>query len=237
MLPIKGRYLSSSALVIGAMLPDLPLFVPVPFAVDASHTLLGAVTWNMLAGFVLFVLWHGFLARPADWFAPSQIRRRLSPAQQPGLRRRLDTPAKTAGVIASLLIGQATHFFFDQFTHAGTLVTSNVAAFNADVLGMPVYFLAQLVLSAVGLAVLGLWAVRWYQTAHTYPLKRQPSRLGKIAARGTVLGASAAALVAAGWAASGAGATSMLVQALIASIAALGATSILVAGVWHLRNS
>ena len=75
------------------MTPDLPLFAPfLPYTTDATHTVLGTFVTNILVGFVLFVVWHGFFARPADWFAPSAVRARLTVQQQPGLRRRLARP-------------------------------------------------------------------------------------------------------------------------------------------------
>jgi hypothetical protein len=203
----------------------------------ATHSTVAALTVNIVLGLAVFVIWHGFFARPADWFAPSAIRRRLSPAQQPGLRRRLDSPAKAAGVLVSLLIGQATHFFFDLFTHPGTVVTDNVALFSAKVAGVPVHFLAQVGLSVLGLVLIAWWAVRWYRTSPTYPLDREPSRLGKIAARGTVLGGAATALVLTGMAASGASAKYALVHMSVAAMIAAGLASILVAALWHLRNS
>ena len=233
-LPFGSR-LSASALVIGAMLPDLPLFLPLPMG--NTHTVLAALTVNLVAGLVLFVIWHGFLARPLDWFAPSAIRRRLSPAQQPGLRRRLDSLSKIAVVVVSLLLGQATHLFLDLFTHPDTLVTARFEVFSAQVAGVPLYFLLQFGLSVVGLALVGLWALRWYRTSPEYPLSRQPSRLGKIAARGTVLGGSVAALLIAAYAAAGTDADTFLFRTSVATVVAAGLCGVLVAAVWHLRRS
>ncbi len=199
-LPIRGRWLSTSALVIGTVTPDVPLFVPLlPYTTDSTHTLFATFITNTVVGLALFVLWHGFFARPADWFAPSAIRARLAPAHQPGLRVRLSSPAKVAGVIASLVIGGLTHQFLDWFTHAGTPVTDRFALFSAQVAGMPLYYFLQISLSVVGLVMLAAWAVKWYNEAAIYPLERQPSRLGKIAARTTVLGGAVAATALAGW--------------------------------------
>lgn len=236
-LPIRSRYLSASALVIGAMIPDLPLYLPLPLATDVTHTASAAITINLVLGFAVFVVWHGFFARPADWFAPSAVRERLSPQQQPGLRRRLDSPAKVAGVLASLLIGQATHLFFDLFTHSGTLVTDNVAFFQTEVAGVPMPFVLQVGLSVVGLLMIAVWAVRWFRGSPIYPLHRQPSRLGKIAARGAVLGGAALALVLTGVAAADASAKYAMVHMSIAAMVAAGLASVVVASVWHLRNS
>lgn len=40
--------------------------------------------------------------------------------------------------------------------------------------------------------------MRWYQSSPTYPLQREPSALGKIAARATVVAAALASILVAG---------------------------------------
>lgn len=239
-LPIRASWVSTSALVIGAMAPDLPLFAPfLGFTTDQTHTVFGLLFLNLLVGFALFVIWHGFLARPADWFAPSRVRARLAPHQQPGLRVRLATPAKVLGVFASLLIGGATHQFLDLFTHAGTVVTGMTGFFHADVAGMPLHYFLQVLFSVIGLVVLAVWAVRWYRGAQTYPLQRQPSALGKIAARVTVVGGAVAATVftAVAVVGSGAMADSAVFAVSVVPVMTLGFTSALIAAYWHMRRA
>jgi hypothetical protein len=213
------------------------LYFPLPFATDTTHRVSAAITINLALGFALFVVWHGFFARPADWFAPSAIRERLSPEQQPGLRCRLNSPVKVLGVLVGLLLGQATHLFLDLFTHAGTVVTDNVAFFQTEVAGVSMPFLAQVALSVVGLLLIAVWATNWFQASLTYPLDRQPSRLGKVTARGTVLGGAVMALVFVGFAAVDASAKYVMVHMSIAAVVSAGLASVVVAGVWHLRNS
>lgn len=232
-LPFGGR-LSASALVIGAMTPDLPLFAPfLPYTTEATHTLVGALLTNILVGFALFVVWHGFFARPADWFAPSGIRARLAPPQQPGLRRRLATAGQVFGVLCSLFVGGLTHQVLDWFTHEGTILTDRFAVFHAPVLGIPAYYFLQIALSVVGLVVMAAWALQWYSDAPAYPLTRQPSRLGKIAARGAVTGSAAVAAVAAGALVARTGESPVFVMA-VAPVVAFALVSTVIAAIWHL---
>lgn len=233
-LPMRMRGLSTSALVIGAMAPDLPLFAPfLGYTTEQTHTVFATTVTNTLVGLCLFVLWHGFLARPADWFAPSGIRARLTPAQQPGLRMRLATPARVLGVLAGLYLGGLTHQFLDWFTHSGTVVTDRVALFHAQVGGLPVYYLLQILLSVVGLAVLGWWGIRWYRQAPTYPLHRQPSTLGKLAARAAVVGGAVTAVIATGILVVGSGTATVFAMS-VAPVAAAGVVSAVIATIWHL---
>lgn len=234
-LPFGGR-LSASALVIGAMTPDLPLFAPfLPYTTDATHTVLGTFVTNILVGFVLFVVWHGFFARPADWFAPSAVRARLTVQQQPGLRRRLARPVQVAGVLFSLFLGGLTHQVLDWFTHDGTVLTDRFALFHTSVLGMPVYYFLQIALSVVGLVLLADWGLRWYRHAPVSPIVRQPSRLGKIAARGAVVGSAAVAAVAAGALVAGTGESPVFLMS-VAPVVALTLVSTVIAVIWHLGS-
>lgn len=224
-LPLRARWLSSSALVIGAMVPDLPLFAPfLPYTTDATHTLFATLVTNVAVGFVLFVVWHGFFARPADWFAPSALRARLAPHQQPGLRSRLAHPVS---VIVSLFLGGLTHQTLDWFTHDGTVLTQRLAVFHTDVLGMPLYYFLQIALSVVGLVLIAAWAVGWYREAPVRPVTRQPSRLGKVAARATIVVVPVVALVLA------AGSAQIFVMSVAPVVAVLGAATV-IALVWHL---
>lgn len=231
-LPLRARWLSSSALVIGAMAPDLPLFTPfLPYTTAQTHTVFATLVTNTVVGFALFVVWHGFLARPADWFAPSGIRTRLAPHQQPGLRVRLATRGQVLGVLASLFLGGLTHQFLDWFTHAGTPVTDRVAIFHTQVAGLPLYYLLQIVTSVAGLVLIAAWATGWYREAATYPLSRQPSTLGKIAARGTLVGGALLATVLTGWAVSG---SDTLFAMSVSSVMAAAVISAVIAAFWHL---
>lgn len=229
-----GRRLSASALVIGAMLPDVPLYLP--FGYGDTHSVTAMLTTNLVAGLILFVIWHGFLARPVDWFAPRAIRERLSAAQQPGLRRRLNTPGKVGLVVASLLVGQMTHLFLDLFTHAGTPVTNNVAWFNADVAGHPVYLWLQVIVSAIGLVLIAGWALRWYQAANPHEVDREPSVLGRAAAYTTIGGFAAAAFLLTASALSGASPTHAVYLLLVGTTAAAMTALLIVATVWHVQR-
>lgn len=231
-LPFGAR-LSASALVIGAMTPDLPLFAPfLPYTTDMTHTLFGMFVTNIVVGFALFVLWHGFFARPADWFSPSAIRARLTPQQQPGLRRRLASPGQVLIVVFSLFLGGVTHQVLDLFTHDGTVLTSRFAVFQASVLGMPAYYFLQIALSVVGLVLMAAWAVRWYTDAPVSAVTRQPSRLGKIAARSAVVGAAAVAMIAAGAFVVSSGRSPVFVMS-VAPVVAFALVSAVIAAIWH----
>jgi hypothetical protein len=142
-------------------------------------------------------------------------------------------------VFASLLIGGLTHQFLDLFTHAGTVVTGTSGFFHADIAGMPVYYFLQVLLSVIGLVLLVWWGVRWYREAQTFPVERQPSVLGKLAARVTVVGAAIAATVFTAVALVGSDGLngSAIFAVSVVPVMTVAATSTLIAAFWHMRRT
>ncbi|ROO89712.1 uncharacterized protein DUF4184 [Actinocorallia herbida] len=109
-LPLRGRPFVPSALAVGAMVPDVPLFVPISSR-EETHVLSAVFTWNLGLGLLLLAGFHLLLKRPLLRLAPRAVRERLAvPAAALTWRRAWLT-------VPSLLIGQATHLIWDGFTH------------------------------------------------------------------------------------------------------------------------
>ena len=100
---------------------------------------------------------------------------------------------------------------------------------------MPVYYFLQIALSVVGLVLVADWGLRWYRHAPVSPIVRQPSRLGKIAARGAVVGSAAVAAVAAGALVAGTGESPVFLMS-VAPVVALTLVSTVIAVIWHLGS-
>jgi hypothetical protein len=56
-LPFARTAMPASALVAGSVAPDLPLYLPTPYSAELSHQIVGVLTVDVLAGFLLFALW------------------------------------------------------------------------------------------------------------------------------------------------------------------------------------
>src|SRR4051794_7249525 len=76
-LPLVGTGLVPSALVIGSMVPDVPLFAPGPVSYAATHSPAGVVGLDVVIGLLAYVVWHAFLVAPAVALAPAEVRARL----------------------------------------------------------------------------------------------------------------------------------------------------------------
>jgi hypothetical protein len=105
-----------SALVIGSMIPDLPLFLPYPLSVEyrLTHTIAGVFLACLPLGMCLFLWFQCFAKRPLTWLLPSWIRARIGPYEPPHLEA---SPRFMLGVAVAVVFGAATHVFWDSFTH------------------------------------------------------------------------------------------------------------------------
>lgn len=132
-LPFARTPLLPAAIAIGAMTPDLPLFLRgTPVTYQATHT--NVVLATAIAA-VLLVLWYGLLrpavrelspawlaARlPGEWDAIGGGAWRSVRAGRPGARAAIwrQPLVFTLLVVCSLVIGVVSHIVWDAFTHEG----------------------------------------------------------------------------------------------------------------------
>lgn len=192
-LPFTGgrlrRWFDPTALVIGAMVPDLPLFFPGVLDYGWSHDLpLGPPTYDLVLGLVVFVLWTVLLRRPLSDLAPGPLRNRLPPA--PALRT-----SNWLVVAVSIVLGAFTHALWDTFTHANRMGSQWFPALDAMIGPLPLYKWLQFGSGAFGLAVLVVWSALWWR--RTPPRQSAPlasANVRRLAWLG-VLGAAALAAV------------------------------------------
>jgi hypothetical protein len=154
-------------LVIGAMSPDIPYFLPRgPWALP-THTVGGIVLWAPLLGFVAVIVWWVLLARPAYAWAPAPVRAKLP--EPVSARERLGSLRALVLVYAALVIGAATHVLWDAFTHTDGWVVERVPGLWQSVAWLPghlaVYRWLQYASSVIGLVILAWWVLRWWRTA------------------------------------------------------------------------
>ena len=161
-LPLRRlRLLRTVPLIIGAMTPDLPYYLPWRIAKhipDVTHTLLGTFTLDLPAG--LLLLLYVWLLR-APLAAPLGPRARAKCAAAMGSFG--SRPLNWALAPLSILIGAWTHLAWDSFTHADGVMVQRIPALSAPVTlfwysGQLCHVL-QYACSVFGLAVLAVWFV------------------------------------------------------------------------------
>lgn len=174
-LPFLRTPLVPAAIAIGAMTPDLPLFLRgIGLNYSFTHTFANVV-WTALVAFVLFLIWRVVLRPAVPELVPLWLARRLpedwavggtaSAGRAVGVGQKRSYPILLA---ASLILGVLSHIVWDMFTHEGRWGTQLTPALGEMWGPMPGYKWLQHGSSVLGVALIGVWAVVW--------LSRRPPR-------------------------------------------------------------
>jgi len=166
-IPLRRTRLIRSALVTGAIAPDLLYFIPGPFDHRLGHTLLGAFYFSLPAGLVVLFLFHRFLKLPLISLLPVHLQSRLAV-----LCRKFSfwPAARLAIILLSLLAGILTHVAWDGFTHEHGVFVSLIPALRQPVAipfygDAPLFKLLQHASTVIGLAVVGWVLLGWSRQA------------------------------------------------------------------------
>ena len=105
-----------SALAIGTMIPDVGVFFPGLLDYRATHSIVGLLTHCLPVGLAAYYLYHVVFKRPLADLLPASLRDRL----HEHIDRKIDFSMRQVALVAGLVvIGAATHVFWDSFTHVG----------------------------------------------------------------------------------------------------------------------
>ena len=175
-LPFLRTPLVPAAIAIGAMTPDLPLFVR-GIGVDYSFThTFGNIVWTALLAFVLLLVWRVVLRPAVPELAPSWLARRLpqewsdgglaAARAAVGVGRKRWYPVLLA---VSFLIGVASHILWDLFTHEGRAGVQLLPGLDEMWGPLPGFKWLQHGSSVIGLMIIGIWAVLWLRRRDARP--------------------------------------------------------------------
>ena len=162
-LPLARSPLVPSALAIGTMVPDAPLFVPISDR-NFTHGATGIVTFDLGVGLLAVAVFHGLLKLPLIALAPEWFRARLTaPA-------RAFTWRSFGWVVPSLVMGTLTHVAWDSFTHRTGPTTEAFPILTEPLIGsLPAYNVAQETSGVLGLLILAAWFWLWLRKAPVSP--------------------------------------------------------------------
>lgn len=169
-LPFLRTPLVPAAIAIGAMTPDLPLFLRgTGLTYGFTHSD-GNVVWTTLVALALFFVWRGLLRPAAGDLLPQPIARRL-PADW--RRRPVAALQQAAGVgepagypvllAVSCLMGVISHILWDRFTHADRAGVEWLPILAEHWGPLPGYTWLQHGSSIVGLAIIAIAALLWFR--------------------------------------------------------------------------
>ncbi|MET8145270.1 DUF4184 family protein [Sphaerisporangium sp. NPDC005288] len=174
--PRVRKVLDPWALGVGAMVPDLPMFLPYLSNYSRWHSPAGVVTDDVAAVFVLLALLQFVLRDPLTALLPPRLAARVAALPGPAWRR---FPAIALGAAA----GAATHVLWDSFTHEWGAALWGWAWMTAPVVGwLNGAQVAQYASSVLGLALTVWWVLRYLRAARNAPRPEAPG-LGPVGVR------------------------------------------------------
>jgi len=157
-LPLRGiRYLRTAPLVIGALIPDLPYYVPgrLMHLHPDTHSIAGAFSTDLVLGYLMLAA-VVVLRRPLTALLTPRARGLCLGALRPFARWQ-----EWAAAPLAILLGVWSHLLWDSFTHESGWMVRRVALLSAPVTIGPytgtLCHVLQYLSSAFGLAVLALW--------------------------------------------------------------------------------
>ena len=151
MLPLQRLGLPLSALVVGAVAPDAPVYLPVGVSYGTTHSG-GGLAVDFVIGLVVLWLWFALLRDAVVDLTPA-LRRRVPARARLGRRSWLLAPL-------ALAIGSATHVLWDSCTHDWGFVVQEIAFLREEYGPMPGYRWLQHVSTVVGSVVVAAYGVR-----------------------------------------------------------------------------
>ncbi len=175
-LPFVRTPLVPAAIAIGAMTPDLPLFLRgplLPAGIAPSYGFThapGNIVATALVALALLLLWRVLLRPAAVELAPAWIANRL-PGEWgrtgfPVVRETLLPGGRWTGALllaVSLVLGVLSHILWDLFTHEGRAGTEILPVLARSWGPLPGYTWLQHGSSVIGLLVLGVYALLWWR--------------------------------------------------------------------------
>ncbi|MBV8146707.1 MAG: DUF4184 family protein [Gammaproteobacteria bacterium] len=190
-LPLRGVWrLRSAPLIVGAMVPDLPYYLPGGIAryVPVTHALAHSFSIDLLLGYLVLAALF-VLQRPLTALLAQRARALCLGALAPFRR-----PFEWALAAPAIVLGVWSHLLWDSFTHGDGWMVQRVAALSTPLVVGPfhetVFHALQYLSSAVGLCIL----VLWYDSLPA-PTRERDRDAARSAAAPVLLLAAAAALL------------------------------------------
>ncbi|MBC6448106.1 DUF4184 family protein [Actinokineospora xionganensis] len=170
------RYGTPSAMVAGALAPDLPYFLALrPVNGDFTHSLAG-IALTLPIAIALLILWHAAMEPAVAALSP---RRFIPRPPKPGI-----------SLVVSAVVGILTHLIWDNFTHGHGYFVERVPLLRLHIWPeMPIFFFLQVACSFVGLSVIAAALAGKYRKA---PRKAREKGIGWVLAAAAVTAAYAA---------------------------------------------
>ncbi|WP_426107084.1 DUF4184 family protein [Massilia sp. TSP1-1-2] len=156
-----GRLTSLPGLVIGSMAPDFVYFCSLGVTGKFSHSVPGILIYCVPAGAAVLAIYYALMREPLLAWLPQALSSRME--------QQVPTPWYSARavriVLISLIIGAASHIFWDAFTHADTPIVHRFSLFRSFITvgghDIALFKVLQQVSNLLGLIVIASYIVAW----------------------------------------------------------------------------
>ncbi|MBP6303548.1 MAG: DUF4184 family protein [Bacteroidia bacterium] len=112
---LPRKWVSVTGLVIGSLTPDFEYFLRMKVQSNYSHTIAGLFWFDLPLGIILAILFHGVVRDGLFDNLPEFLKSRLNVFMHFDWNKYFN--ANKIVVLSSVLIGAASHIFWDSFTH------------------------------------------------------------------------------------------------------------------------
>lgn len=163
-LPLQRLGLPLSALVVGSVVPDAPVYLPVGVEYRTTHSGWG-IAVDVVLGLAVLWLWFALLRDAVVDLTPS-LRARAPARARPDRRAWLLAPL-------ALAIGSATHVLWDSATHDWGFIVEEFAFLREEYSQMRGYQWLQHLSTAAGSAVVAAYCV--HQLKRRAVVQRSPA--------------------------------------------------------------
>jgi hypothetical protein len=128
---ISNKWISATGLIIGSMVPDFEYFLRMKVKSDYSHTLAGTFWFDLPVALVTAFVFHNIVRNCLINNLPGSLKSRAANFHKFGWNRHFKEYWFI--VILSILIGVASHIFWDNFTHVDGYFVKTFPALNNTV--------------------------------------------------------------------------------------------------------
>ncbi len=132
---LPKRWFSLTGLVIGSMTPDFEYFLRMKVESEYSHTLAGLTWFDLPLGLLLCFIFQNIVRNSLFQNLPTFLKSRFVTFTRYNWNRHFER--NWLVVIISILIGAASHLFWDSFTHSNGYFVQAIPALTntVDLLG------------------------------------------------------------------------------------------------------
>jgi hypothetical protein len=165
---LNHKSISLSALVIGSMTPDFEYFLKMKLSGRYSHSIEGIFLMDLPIAILIAFIFHLLVKAPLINNSPAYFKRRLVDLRDFRLLHYLGQ--HYFGFLICLLIGIASHIFWDGFTHAHGHAVKQFDFLSVRVINevkLPLFRYLQHASTLVGFIVIALFFHRMKSSEHS----------------------------------------------------------------------